>query len=179
MGLLYIIVRWAVQSLKCDNINSPYAFYLKTTERRGQGGTTCFFMIQNIWSRIVDWFSNVTDRRELLSSFNNAAKNAYILGITPTLIEARTSVGEISYRQEFSKFLSGGFRIKALSGTALTREEQMQIGLVILSDEMLVRHLISLGWDTLEVHDSVGKRGLKWELKKFSNIGGALSCGRY
>ena len=37
-------------------------------------------MIQNIWSRIVDWFSNVTDRRELLSSFNNAAKNAYILG---------------------------------------------------------------------------------------------------
>mgnify|MGYP000074139831 FL=1 len=55
----------------------------------------------------------------------------------------------------------------------------MQIGLVILSDEMLVRHLISLGWDTLEVHDSVGKRGLKWELKKFSNIGGALSCGRY
>jgi len=59
---------------------------------------------------------------------------------------------------EFSKFLSGGFRIKALSGTALTREEQMQIGLVILSDEMLVRHLISLGWDTLEVHDSVGKR---------------------
>ena len=59
-------------------------------------------MIQNIWSRIVDWFSNVTDRRELLSSFNNAAKNAYILGITPTLIEARTSVGEISYRHEFS-----------------------------------------------------------------------------
>lgn len=136
-------------------------------------------MIQNVWSRIVDWFSNTTERRELLYAFNKAARNAYVLGITSTLIEAKTSVGETAYRHGFSKFLAGGFRIKALSGTALNREEQMQIGLVILSDDELVRHLISLGWDTLEVHDLVGKKGLKWELKKFSNIGGVLSCGRY
>lgn len=136
-------------------------------------------MIQNVWERIADWFSNTRERRILLSTFNMAAKKAYVSGITSTLIEARTSVGEINYRHQFSKFLSGGFRIKALSGVELTREEQMQIGLAILYNEKLVRHLIALGWDTLEVHDSMGKKGLKWELKKFSNIGGALSCGRY
>lgn len=134
-------------------------------------------MIRGVWDRIVDWFSNTTERRELLRDFNRHAKEVYILGWTHTLIEARTSVGDIKYRHQFSKFMAGGFRIKAMSGVPLSREEQMQIGLVILSNEMLVRHLISLGWDTLEVHDSVGKQGLKWELRKFVNIGGALPCG--
>ena len=98
-------------------------------------------------------------------------------GLTLTLIEARISVGESRFRHEFSKFLAGGFRIKALTGRPLLREEQMQIGLAILSNDALVRELVTLGWDTLEVHDSVGKQGLKWELKKYTNIGGVLSCG--
>lgn len=156
----------------------PTLFYLLTFPR-GDREDMIIFMIQSIWNRIIDWFSNTTERRILLSTFNSAAKKAYISGITSTLIEAKTSVGEISYRHEFSIFFSGGFRIKALSGNELTREEQMQIGLAILYNEGLVRHLIALGWDTLEVHDSIGKKGLKWELKKFSNIGGALSCGKY
>ena len=104
-------------------------------------------------------------------------KRAYVHGFTLTLIEARISVGESRFRHEFSKFLAGGFRIKALTGRPLLREEQMQIGLAILSNDDLVRELVTLGWDTLEVHDSVGKQGLKWELKKYTNIGGVLSCG--
>lgn len=134
-------------------------------------------MFQSVWFRITDWFIRTNERRKLLTSFNLSAKRAYVSGLTLTLIEARISVGESRFRHEFSKFLAGGFRIKALTGRPLLREEQMQIGLAILSNDALVRELVTLGWDTLEVHDSVGKQGLKWELKKYTNIGGVLSCG--
>lgn len=134
-------------------------------------------MFQSVWFRITDWFIRTNERRKLLTSFNLSAKRAYVHGFTLTLIEARISVGESRFRHEFSKFLAGGFRIKALTGRPLLREEQMQIGLAILSNDDLVRELVTLGWDTLEVHDSVGKQGLKWELKKYTNIGGVLSCG--
>jgi hypothetical protein len=50
-----------------------------------------------------------------------------------------------------------------------------ELGAIVLANEVLVRRLISLGWDTLEVHDSQGSFGLKWALKKFANIGGILN----
>ena len=41
---------------------------------------------------------------------------------------------------------------------------------------MLVRKLISLGWDTLEVHDNHGINGCKWALKDYGNMGGFLTA---
>ena len=41
------------------------------------------------------------------------------------------------------------------------------IGNVILSNSVLIRQLVALGWDTLEVHDDTGFKGLKWPLRKF------------
>jgi hypothetical protein len=37
------------------------------------------------------------------------------------------------------------------------------------------RKLISLGWDTLEVHSNEGYNGAKWALKDYANIGGFLN----
>jgi hypothetical protein len=48
----------------------------------------------------------------------------------------------------------------------------MYIGNVILSDSELVRRLVVLGFDTLEVHGDKGQYGLRWQLKDFMLING-------
>jgi hypothetical protein len=126
------------------------------------------------WDRIVDWFSDFRERSSVVKDFNLSARNFYIKGIAETLLEAKTTVGTLEYRHAFSKWMAGGFRIKALSGRALNRQELIDIGNIVLQNDELVRKLVALGWDTLEIHDDTGNIGLKWELKKFTKIGGHL-----
>jgi hypothetical protein len=124
---------------------------------------------------IVDWFGEMRERYKLIRDFNKSAKLAFISGTAPTLLEAKITRGDSEFRHQFSKFLAGGFRIKALSGQLLTKSELIDIGKVVLDNEELVRKLISLGWDTLEVHANKGFYGVKWELKRFANLGGFLN----
>ena len=121
-----------------------------------------------IWDRILNWFSDIKERNNFLRDWNRSAKEAYIAAMVPTLLEARTTMGTLDYRHEFSKFMAGGFRVKALSGKPMSREELAEIGNIILSNDVLVRKLVSNGWDTLEIHDSSGVLGLKWQLKKYT-----------
>jgi len=60
---------------------------------------------------IIDWFGEMTERYKLIRDFNKAGKNAFIAGITPTLLEAKITNGDSNYRHQFSKFLGGGYRI--------------------------------------------------------------------
>lgn len=131
-----------------------------------------------MWHRIIqiaDWFGEIAERHKVIREFNRAAKDAFINSTAPTLLQAKITRGESDYRHEFSKWMSGGFRIKALSGRELEKSELISIGRVVLDNEELVRKLISLGWDTLEVHSNQGHRGLKWGLKDHANFGGYLS----
>ncbi len=130
-----------------------------------------------MWYRIMlikEWFGELTERHKLIRDFNKAGKNAFIVGEAPTLLEAKITKGDSTYRHHFSRFMGGGFRIKALSGKSLSRGEMQEIGTVVLGNQELVRRLISLGWDTLEVHDNAGYNGLKWQLMKHAGIGGLL-----
>lgn len=124
---------------------------------------------------ILDWFGEMKERHMLVRDFNRAGKNAFIDGLAPTLLEAKITRGDSAYRHQFSKFLGGGYRIKALSGRPLRKEEMIEIGRVILDNKELVRKLIALGWDTLEVHDNSGFNGCKWPLKDYADIGGYLT----
>ena len=128
----------------------------------------------SVFSSIQDWFSDFSERRRLVRNFNLAARDAFISNMAPTLLECSISVGESAYRHAFSKFMAGGFRIKALSGSPLSRNEMISISEVVLSNQELVRKLISLGWDTLEVHDNAGYNGIKYKLYDFSGIGGMI-----
>ena len=119
-----------------------------------------------IWHNIRSWFSDVKERNRFLKEWNKSAKDAYISGAVPTLLEARTTIGSLDYRHEFSKFMAGGFRVKALSGKPMKRQELLEIGSIILDNDILVRKLVSNGWDTLEIHDSSDTMRLKWQLKK-------------
>lgn len=131
-----------------------------------------------MWYKIIviaEWFGEMGERYKLVRDFNKAAKNAFVLGKAPTLLETKISKGESAYRHAFSKFMGGGFRIKALSGRPLEKSELIEVGRVVLDNEELVRKLITLGWDTLEVHDNQGFNGCKWALKDHANIGGYLN----
>ncbi len=57
-----------------------------------------------------------------------------------------------------------------MSGRQLTKEEIVAIGATILADAVLIRRLVVLGFDTLEVHGDTGKYGLKWQLKNFLQL---------
>lgn len=124
-------------------------------------------MFENAWNKIIDWFRDRSERSQLIRSFNDSAKNAFIVGEAPTLLKANISKGESAYKHQFSNWLNTGFRIQAFSGRQLSKEEIKQIGEVILNDNALVRRLIVLGWDTLEIHGDKGNYGLRWQLKDY------------
>lgn len=124
---------------------------------------------------MYDWFGDLGERIGVVRDFNRAAKRAFISGQAPTLLQAKTTRGDSNYRHAFSKWMAGGFRIKALSGSPLPKSDLIEIAKVILDNKELVRKLVALGWDTLEVHDNKGFQGVKFSLKEYANIGGYLS----
>ena len=131
-----------------------------------------------MWHKIIDvydWFGELAKRIKVIRDFNHAAKIAFISGKAPTLLNVKTTKGDSRYRHAFSKWLASGFRVKALSGTPLPKSDLVEIARVVLDNEELVRKLVALGWDTLEVHDNKGFQGVKFALKDYANIGGYLN----
>ncbi len=118
----------------------------------------------SLWSLMVDWFQDRKDRHYFLKDFNESAKRAFISGHTDILLKASISYGNTNYRHAFSKFMAGGFRIKAEGGRNLGRDEVMSIGKALKDNPTIVRTMISLGWDTLEIHPSNSITGLQWRL---------------
>lgn len=126
--------------------------------------------ITNIWVRIWEWFQDNNDRRKLINGFNRSAREAFVSGVAPVVLEARVSKGNKEYRHQFSNPFNSGFRIKALSGYQLSRQDTINIGEVILANQQLVRRLVVLGFDTLEVHSDVGSHGCRWQLHDYIMI---------
>ena len=121
-----------------------------------------------MWENIRSWFSDIRERARFLRDWNRNAKDTYVAGIIPVLMEAKITVGCTDFRHQFSRWMAGGFRVKVLSGRAMTREELYEIGQFIIGDDIMVRKLVSNGWDTLEVHDTAGFVGLKWQLRNYT-----------
>lgn len=124
-------------------------------------------MLSNSWNNILDWFRDRSERSKLVRSFNESARNSFVGGVAPTLLKAKISKGESSYKHQFSNWLNTGYRIQAFTGRQLSKDELMHIGKVILNDEILVRKLVVLGWDTLEIHGDEGTYGCRWQLKDY------------
>ena len=124
-------------------------------------------MFSNTWNTILEWFKDRSERGKLVRSFNESARDAFVKGIAPTLLKSSISKGERSYKHQFSDWLNTGFRIQAFTGRQLSKNELIYIGQVILNDSTLVRKLIVLGWDTLEIHGDAGNYGCRWQLKDY------------
>lgn len=127
--------------------------------------------ISNLWNRITSWFRERSERNQLVNDFNAAARQAFVAGYVPSLLKAGISRGCSDYRHSFSRWMASGFRICVLSGMQLSRQDIVFIGQAILSNETLVRQLVVLGWDTLEVHCDVGNYGCRWALRDHLMLG--------
>lgn len=122
-------------------------------------------MLDNLWNNVLDWFSDRSERSNLVRSFNASGKNAFVTGLAPTLLKAKISKGNKEYKHQFSNWMNTGFRIQAFAGRQLGKNELIKIAKVVMSDEVLVRRLVVLGWDTLEVHTDKGSYGVRFQLK--------------
>ena len=127
-------------------------------------------MLDNLWNNILDWFQDRSERSNLVRSFNSSAKMAFISGVAPTLLKAKISKGNREYKHQFSNWMNTGFRIQAFAGRQLSKAELIKIAQVVMSDETLVRRLIVLGWDTLEVHTDEGNYGVRFQLKHYLSL---------
>lgn len=127
--------------------------------------------LSNLWNRIIEWFQDRNSRNELIRDFNKASKSAYVQGVIPTILEASVTMGCREYRHQFSNIMYSGFRIKAYSGRQLTRDEMVTVGEVVVNNPMLVRRLVVLGWDTLEVTCDSGNHGCRWQLHDYIALG--------
>lgn len=126
-----------------------------------------------MWDRIQEWFGEISERSRMVKDFNQSAKGAFIAGAAPTLFKAKVTLGDSSYRHAFTKMYSG-FRITALGGKVFSKYECADLARVILDNEELVRKLLALGFDTLEVHSNGGGGAYQWNLSDFANLGGYL-----
>ena len=124
-------------------------------------------MFSNSWNTILEWFRDRSERSKLVRSFNESARVSFVAGIAPTLLKASISKGERSYRHQFSNWLNTGFRIQAFTGRVLSKDELIHTGKVILNDSVLVRRLVVLGFDTIEIHGDAGAYGCRWQLKDY------------
>lgn len=123
------------------------------------------------WDIITIWFKERKERSILIKDFNEKAQDSFVRGEAPTVLKASSSRGFSKYHHELSACINTGFRIQAFTGRALTKKETMDIGQAILSNTKLIRQLIVLGWDTLEIHDNCGRYGCRWCLTEYADIG--------
>lgn len=124
-----------------------------------------------MWQFIKSWFQQRSERQEFIAQFNFAARQAFIRGQAPTLIQARTTIGNSNYTHAFSKWAAGGFRMKVEAGEPLYEHHLVIIADIILGDQEIVRQMITLGWDTLEIHAAYSKHGLQWKLWDYGGMG--------
>jgi len=122
------------------------------------------------WNKIVTWFREANERQRCVNDFNDAAKKAFIENIAPVYLKSEISRGNRNYKHSMSNFFYSGFRIKTLSGRALSYSEVEAIGLAIHTNQELMRKLVTLGLDTLEICDTSGSKVKDWRITEIMQI---------
>jgi hypothetical protein len=122
------------------------------------------------WNKIVTWFREANERQRCVNDFNDAAKKAFIENIAPVYLKSEISRGNRNYKHSMSNFFYSGFRIKTLSGSALSYSEVEAVGLAIYTNQELMRKLVTLGFDTLEICDTAGSKVKDWRITEIMQI---------
>lgn len=113
-----------------------------------------------MFENIVSWFNDKLDRHRMVADFNRRAADAWDNGDAPTLLKAKITWGNSINKHNFSHTFSG-FTIKAATAGTMNREKCTMIGLLIMSDQKLVRSLIRNGFDTLQIFGSDNYSGFE------------------
>ena len=127
--------------------------------------------------RFIKWFRDSAERRRFINEFNANARDAFQSLSVDTLMEAKACSGnsDSSYRHELSApVIFSGIAIEAKAGTEIPVDDIILIGKIILSNQVLVRRMFILHWDTLIVRDTRTGKFVDWRIRDFMNFGGLL-----
>ena len=127
--------------------------------------------------RFIKWFRDSAERRRFIKEFNANARGAFQSLSVDTLLEAKACSGnsDSSYRHELSApVIFSGIAIEAKAGTEIPVDDIIIIGKIILSNQVLVRRMFILHWDTLIVRDTRTGKFVDWRIRDFMNFGGLL-----
>ena len=128
--------------------------------------------------RFIKWFRDSADRRRFINEFNANARDAFQSLSVDTLMEAKACSGnsDSSYRHELSApVIFSGIAIEAKAGTEIPIDDIILIGKIILSNQVLVRRMFVLHWDTLIVRDIRTDKFVDWRIRDFMSFGGLLN----
>jgi hypothetical protein len=128
--------------------------------------------------RFIKWFRDSAERRRFMNEFNANARGAFQSLSVDTLMEARACSGnsDSSYRHELSApVIFSGIAIEAKAGTEIPVDDIILIGKIILSNQVLVRRMFVLHWDTLIVRDTRTGKFVDWRIRDFMSFGGLLN----
>ena len=131
--------------------------------------------------RFIKWFRDSPARRKFINDFNDKAREEFQMLSVDTLLEAKACSGnsDNSYRHELSApVIFSGIAIEAKAGTEIPVDDIILIGKIILSNQMLVRKMFVLHWDTLIVRDTRTGKFVDWRIRDFMNFGGLLNDRR-
>ena len=126
--------------------------------------------------RFIKWFRDSAERRRFINEFN--ARDAFQSLSVDTLMEAKACSGnsDSSYRHELSApVIFSGIAIEAKAGTEIPIDDIILIGKIILSNQVLVRRMFVLHWDTLIVRDIRTDKFVDWRIRDFMSFGGLLN----
>ena len=128
--------------------------------------------------RFIKWFKDSAERRRFINEFNANARGAFQSLSVDTLLEAKACSGnsDSSYRHELSApFMFSGIAIEAKAGSEIPVDDIILIGKIILSNQVLVRRMFVLHWDTLIVRDTRTGKFVDWRIRDFMSFGGLLN----
>ena len=128
--------------------------------------------------RFIKWFRDSAERRRFINEFNANAIDAFQSLSVDTLMEAKACSGnsDSSYRHELSApVIFSGIAIEAKAGTEIPIDDIILIGKIILSNQVLVRRMFVLHWDTLIVRDIRTDKFVDWRIRDFMSFGGLLN----
>lgn len=130
-------------------------------------------------NRVVEFFvKDSAERKRFINEFNTNAGMFFQSLAVDTLLTAKICMGNTdnTYRHELSApVIVSGICIEANAGKQITAEDIVMIGRIILSDQILVRRMFVLHWDTLIVRDSRTGKFVDWRIRDFLNFGGLLN----
>ena len=129
------------------------------------------------YNRIVEFFvKDSAERRRFVNEFNEIASRNFQNLTINALFEARVCSGKSEYRHELSApVIASGLEIQIKDGMEVPLETVIALGRVILCDEVLVRRMFILHWDTLIIRDSRSGYCVDWRIRDFVNFGGVLN----
>ena len=131
--------------------------------------------------RFIKWFRDSPARRKFINDFNDKAREEFQMLSVDTLLEAKACSGnsDNSYRHELSApVIFSGLAIEAKAGTEIPVDDIILIGKIILSNQVLVRRMFVLHWDTLIIRDTRTGKFVDWRIRDFMNFGGLLNDRR-